>query len=98
MDVNDDDLEYGTGYDDYNSKDDGDVWLNRELIARADLVMGQLLVAVTEGPLTLHCIFISTPRLVRRRRIVKMANMVLVTILKLDRKTCWMTKVCGPCN
>ena len=72
--------------------------MNRELIARADLVMGQLLVAVTEGPLTLHCIFISTPRTVRRRRIVKMANMVLVTILKLDRKTCWMTKVCGPCN
>ena len=86
------------GCDDYNSKDDGDDWLNRELIARADLVMGQLLVAVTEGPLTLHCIFISTPQSVRRRRIVKMANMVLVTILKLDRKTCWMTKVCGPCN
>ena len=51
--------------------------MNSELIARAVLVMGQLLVAVTEGPLTLHCIFISTPRLVRRRRIVKMANMVL---------------------
>ena len=76
-DVNDDDLEYGIGYDDYNSKDDGDDQLNRELIARADLVMGQLLVAVTEGPLTLHCIFISTPQSVRRRRIVKMANMVL---------------------
>ena len=72
--------------------------MNRELIARADLVMGQLLVAVTEGPLTLHCIFISTPPSVRRRRIVKMANMVLVTILKLDRKTCRMTKVCRPCN
>ena len=63
-------------HDDYNSKDDGDEGLNRELIARADLVMGQLLVAVTEGPLTLHCIFISTPRPVRSRRIVKMANMV----------------------
>ena len=85
-------------HDDYNSKDDGDDRLNRELIARADLVMGQLLVAVTEGPLTLHCIFISTPPSVRRRRIVKMANMVLVTILKLDRKTCRMTKVCRPCN
>ena len=64
-------------HDKYDNKDDGDDRLNIELIARADLVMGQLLVAVTEGPLTLHCIFISTPRPVRRRRIVKMANMVL---------------------